>query len=43
MAVMHRIPESEEHEGGHEAVTVDGVPHGASISTQRTPTPRAQR
>lgn len=31
--VVHHIPESEETEGGYEAVTMSGVPLGISVST----------
>lgn len=30
--VLHYIPESQEFEGGFEAVTLIGVPHGVSIA-----------
>ena len=30
--VLHHIPESEDFEGGFEAVTMTGVPHGVSIA-----------
>ena len=30
--VVHHVPESEEYEGGYEAVTMEGVPHGVSIA-----------
>ena len=30
--VLHRVPESEEHEGGYEATTMAGVPHGVIVS-----------
>jgi hypothetical protein len=30
--VLHHILESEESEGGYEAVTMKGVPHGVSIT-----------
>ncbi len=30
--VLHRVPESEEFEGGYEAVTIIGVPHGVAIT-----------
>jgi len=30
--ILHHIPESEEHEGGYEVVTMTGVPHNVSIA-----------
>ena len=30
--VLHHVPESEEYEGGYEAVTMKGVPHDVSIT-----------
>lgn len=30
--VLHYVPESEDFEGGFEAVTMGGVPHGVSIT-----------
>jgi hypothetical protein len=30
--VLHHVPESEDFEGGFEAVTMMGVPHGVSIT-----------
>lgn len=30
--VLHHVPESEDFEGGFEAVTIMGVPHGVSIT-----------
>lgn len=30
--VVHRVPETEGFEGGYEAVTMTGVPHGVSVT-----------
>lgn len=30
--VVHRVPETEDFEGGYEAVTMTGVPHGVSVT-----------
>ncbi len=30
--VLHHVPEDESFEGGYEAVTMTGVPHGVSVS-----------
>lgn len=30
--IVHRVPESEESEGGFEAVSVKGVPHGVALT-----------
>ncbi len=30
--VVHRLPETEDFEGGYEAVTVMGVPHGVAVT-----------
>lgn len=30
--VLHHIPESEDFEGGFEAITMMGVPHGVSVT-----------
>lgn len=30
-AVLHHVPESEDFEGGFEAVTMTGVPYGVSV------------
>lgn len=30
--VVHHVPETEDFEGGYEAVTMSGVPHGVSIA-----------
>ncbi len=30
--VVHHMPDTEDFEGGYEAVTVTGVPHGVSIT-----------
>jgi len=32
VVVLHHVPESEEFEGGHEAVTMMAVPHGLSVT-----------
>ena len=32
--VVHHVPESEESEEGYEAVTMKGVPHGVSITSE---------
>lgn len=31
--VLHRVPESEDFEGGYEAVTIAGVPYGVSVTS----------
>ncbi len=30
--VLHHVPESEDYEGGFEAVTMSGVPHDVSVT-----------
>lgn len=30
--VLHRVPETEDFEGGYEAVTMTGVPRGVSVT-----------
>jgi hypothetical protein len=32
--ILHHVPESEEHEGGYEVVTMVGVPHNVSITSE---------
>lgn len=40
-ALVHRVPESEESEGGYEVVTMSGVPLGVSIMTEADSPPEA--
>ncbi len=39
--LVHHVPESEESEGGYEAVTMSGVPLGVSVLTEADSPPEA--